>query len=90
MSITGKTTLAVAEAVASAIGLAVPAGADPSPSPCGLFSNPICALVPLFPDLDHDVDLTTNPTALNGDRAAELQPGAGQNAGPAPESIAGQ
>jgi hypothetical protein len=75
MSITGKTTFAAVAAVVAAIALAVPAGADPNTLPCGLFSNPACAFVPLFPDLDHDVDLTTtDPTALNGDRADEPQP----------------
>jgi hypothetical protein len=37
---------------------AAPAGADPSDDPCRLGLSPVCAFLPIAPDLDGDVDLT--------------------------------
>jgi hypothetical protein len=82
MSIIRKTTIAAVGAVAAAMYLAVPAGADPNVSPCGLAFAPFCALIPALPDLDHDVDLTKDPGALSGTGGGgDLQPGAGYSGG---------
>ena len=34
--------------------------------PCGLKLMMLCSMVPVFPNLDHDVDLTQDPHALDG------------------------
>lgn len=59
----GAALVAVGATVA-VVSLAAPASADPSGGPCGLPPNPFCALIPVLPDLDHDVDLTKDPNAL--------------------------
>lgn len=63
MSLGRKFTAAVLTAMASSIVL--PPVADASPdNQCGLAVLPICSMIPAFPDLDHDVDLTTDPNGL--------------------------
>jgi hypothetical protein len=58
----------VVGAAATAIGLAGPAGADPGRNPCDAIALPVCAMVPIMPNLDHDIDLTTDdPQAGIGD-----------------------
>jgi len=53
MSIIKKTTIDAVGAVAAGLYLAVPAGADPNISPCGLQIVPFCALIPIMlPELD--------------------------------------
>jgi len=42
------------------IGLATPATADPAEDPCRLAISLLCRMVPIAPELDHDVDLTQN------------------------------
>jgi hypothetical protein len=37
---------------------AIPAAADPSDDPCPLAMFFICRMLPVAPDLDHDIDLT--------------------------------
>jgi hypothetical protein len=56
----------IALGVVAALGLAPTAGADPSDDPCQLAVSFLCRFVPMAPDLDHDVDLTQDPGALNG------------------------
>jgi hypothetical protein len=51
---------------AAALGLAAPAAADPADDPCQLAVSFLCRFVPMAPELDHDVDLTQDPGALNG------------------------
>jgi hypothetical protein len=53
-----KVTIAAASALAAAMFLAVPAGADPGDNPCELAVNFLCRFVPIAPDLQGDVDLT--------------------------------
>lgn len=43
--------------VAAALLAAAPAQADPD-NPCDLAVNFLCRMVPIAPDLDHDIDLT--------------------------------
>lgn len=47
-----------------ALGCASSASAAPGDGSCGF--NPLCLLVPALPNLDHDVDLTQDPHALDG------------------------
>jgi hypothetical protein len=44
----------------AATTLAAPASASRD-NPCRATLIPICAFVPVLPNLDHDVDLTTDP-----------------------------
>lgn len=75
-----KTALIVAVAVAaiaSAIGLAAPAGADPADDPCQLGVTFLCHFLPMAPGLDHDIDLTKGGGTLNGQQLPEM-PDSGQ------------
>jgi hypothetical protein len=89
MSMKKKTTLAVVTAFALGICSAAYAGADPGTSPCGPFSNPICAFIPLLPELDHDVDLTMDPGVLNGNGATDVHLGTEPNGSQAAQSLPG-
>jgi hypothetical protein len=42
-----------------AVSLSSPAAADNSGGPCTLATSFLCRMVPMAPDLDHDIDLTT-------------------------------
>jgi len=53
-----RAVMAAATALAVATLFAVPASADPSDNPCELAINFLCRIVPIAPDLDHDLDLT--------------------------------
>jgi hypothetical protein len=53
-----RMAVGAAGAVAAAVVLATPATAEPGDNPCDLAVNFLCRLVPMAPDLDHDVDLT--------------------------------
>jgi hypothetical protein len=63
-----------------ALGIAVassaPAVAQPADNPCTLAVSFFCQFVPMAPDLDGDVDLTTNQTssALLPDTAPPADP----------------
>ena len=78
-------------AVTTVLYLAIPAGADPDP--CGALPVFICRMVPIAPDLDHDVDLTQDPSGLTDGRdgqGAADQPGAvhsGQTAAGQPAPV---
>ena len=80
MRVTKKTAVAALGGLAAAIYLAVPASAAPD-NPCGQAFIPVCSFIPLLPNLDHDVDLTTDPGALNGDAGSALHPGPGGDGG---------
>jgi len=71
MSVITKTAIVAAGALAAATYLASPAEADPNGGPCGLAFVPICSLIPALPNLDHDVDLTTDPNGLTGGGGAD-------------------
>ncbi len=55
----GRVVATVAALWAAAVLGAAPACADPNP--CASVPFGLCQLVPIFPDLDHDIDLTQNP-----------------------------
>lgn len=64
-----RRTLSVAlSALAAGVLLSAPAAAD-DPGPCTLAVALFCRLVPMAPDLDHDVDLTSQ-LPVGGDPAA--------------------
>lgn len=46
-----------------AVMAAAPVSAAPT-NPCAGALIPVCLFVPIFPELDHDIDLTQNPDAL--------------------------
>jgi hypothetical protein len=68
------TRLLVTAGLGTAIYLAPPAAAD-TPD-CGRVSLVLCRLVPVLPDLDHDVDLTEDPWALYPKAPASVPPDA--------------
>jgi hypothetical protein len=87
MSVLKKAAIIALGTVTTGLYLAIPAGANPSDDPCRAIAIPICRLVPIVPDLDHDVDLTQNPDGLNdgqGGQSTDIQPGAGQSGGSQP------
>lgn len=53
-----KSALAALSALAAAVFLAVPAGAQPGQNPCEFAFNFFCQFVPIAPELEGDVDLT--------------------------------
>jgi hypothetical protein len=79
-----KAAIIVSGILTTGLCLAVPAGADPGFDPCRANVTPFCRMVPMMPDLDHDVDLTQNPNGLidgqDGQSAGD-QPGVAQNGG---------
>jgi hypothetical protein len=84
MSVLKKSAVMVFGIVTTGLSLAVPAGADPGFDPCRSIVIPVCRMVLLMPDLDHDVDLTQDPDALNdlqGPQSAGSQPGSSQSGG---------
>ncbi len=57
----------VAAAGVVAVALAAPAAADDGGMPpCQLKLAMLCNMLPVFANLDHDVDLTQDPHALDG------------------------
>ena len=52
-----STLVALVVAMASSRAVARADGVDP----CRSMLIPVCSLVPILPELDHDVDLTQNP-----------------------------
>lgn len=83
MSPITKTTMIAMAISAAGLALAAPVGADADFNPCGGGVIPICALVPVLPNLDHDVDLTRDPNALDPSDTPgpEAAPGAVENGG---------
>ena len=69
-----RAVIGAVTALAASTFLAGPAQAQPGDDPCALAVNFLCRFVPVAPDLDDDVDLTT------------LQPAPDPNA-PPPESL---
>jgi hypothetical protein len=76
-----KVTIIAAAAGLAALGLAPPAEADPGDNPCGKTIIPICSLLPIMPDLDHNVDLTVDPNGLNSDTGNNAAPPVGRGSG---------
>jgi hypothetical protein len=77
-----KAAIIALGAVTTGLYLAVPAGADPDP--CRGVAFFVCRMVPVMPDLDHDVDLTQDPNGLTdgqGGQSADGQSGADHRGG---------
>jgi hypothetical protein len=69
--------LRVAAAIAvsaSTVIAAAPAHADPSDDPCRGLATLVCRLVPMAPDSEGDVDLTTNQPQVPASAAESLPP----------------
>jgi hypothetical protein len=84
MSFVRNIAIAVLGTVATGLFLAVPAGADPGFDPCHAMFSPICRMVPIMPDLDHDIDLTQDPNAMTdgqGGQGAIAAPDTRQDGG---------
>lgn len=82
MSVLKKAAIVALGTVTTGLYLAIPAGADPDP--CGTLPIFICRMVPMAPDLDHDVDLTQDPNGLSDGQdgqSAVDQPGAVHSGG---------
>lgn len=75
MSQIPKVGLLSAMCAAAMLDLMPPASAAPN-DPCAMPFMPICAVLPVLPDLDHDTDLTTGPGPLT-DVAGDDGPAAG-------------
>jgi hypothetical protein len=69
-----RPVIAAAAVLAAGVYLATPTSADPGDNPCEFAINYFCKFIPIAPDLEGDVDLTTD------------QPPADPNA-PPPESL---
>ena len=70
---TGKRLLAICGVAAASLWLAVPAAADDEMPACTL--GPMCNVLPIAPQLDHDIDLTKDqPPMLNPDSAPPADP----------------
>jgi len=67
--------LAAATAGAGALVVAAPAVAEPDgPPPCGMLSV-ICNMLPMMPELDHDIDMSKNqPPAPPAEDMAPADP----------------
>jgi len=82
MSILKKAAMIALGTVTTCLYLAGPAGADPDP--CRGVAIVICRLVPVMPDLDHDVDLTQDPNGLTDGQDGQspgVPPGADHSGG---------
>ena len=79
-----KAALAVLGIVVTGLYLAVPAGADPGDNPCHSMFNPICRMVPIMPDLDHDIDVSQDPNGPPDGQSAFTQADTRQGAGSVP------
>jgi hypothetical protein len=82
MSVLKKAAVVALGTMMTGVYLAVPAGADPDP--CRGIAFVICRMVPVMPDLDHDVDLTQDPNGLSDGQdgqSAVDQPGAVHSGG---------
>ena len=53
--------------VAVALGTSVPASAAPVDDPCSLGVTMLCRFLPIAPGLDHDIDLTKDAGAVDGE-----------------------
>jgi hypothetical protein len=74
MSRTRKAAAVLAAVLLGAATSAGPASASPD-DPCGVTLIPVCAFIPALPNLDHDVDLTTNQDPLRPSSLDDGPPG---------------
>jgi hypothetical protein len=84
MSFVRTAAIAVLGTVMTGLYLAAPAGADPGNDPCRSTFIPICRMLPIMPDLDHDIDLSQDPNGLTdgaGGQSAVTQPNTTQGGG---------
>ena len=72
-----RMAVAAAGVAAIAVSSAAPADADPVGNSCPLLLRTFCSSLPILPDLDHDVDLTTDPNGLAGNSGTSPAPSVG-------------
>jgi hypothetical protein len=82
MSVVKRVATIFVGTVLTGLYLAVPAGADPGFDPCHSSITFFCRMLPMMPDLDHDVDLTQDPDGLTGGQSFGDQPGPANQPGP--------
>jgi hypothetical protein len=58
--------LGIVGTTAALVGTSPTAAAGPNDMPCTFQLALLCSMLPSLPNLDHDVDLTQDPNALNG------------------------
>jgi hypothetical protein len=75
MSTTKRAVVVAIAATAMALGLAAPANAGPGDDPCPLAMAFLCRMLPVAPDLDHDIDLTQESATVNGDVLPQMPGG---------------
>lgn len=75
-----KASIIAVAAIASAVGVAAPASADPVDDPCQLGVTLLCRFMPMAPGLDHDIDLTQGSGTVNGQQLPQTPDG-----GPLPD-----
>lgn len=59
-------------ASALALGMAAPAGADPTSDPCQLGVTFLCQFVPIAPDVEQSLDLTQNAGTIAGEPVPQM------------------
>lgn len=69
-----RVAIAVTIGLGVSVALATPAGAQPGRPPCDLALSFICNIIPTAPDLDHNVDLSTQVPVDPNAPDPELQP----------------
>lgn len=73
-----RVAIAVLIGLGGSVALAAPAGAQPGRPPCDLALSFICNIIPTAPDLDHNVDLSTqvpvDPNAPDPELMPPLDP----------------
>lgn len=73
-----KAVLSTVAICGAAVAFAVPAAAQPGRPPCDLALTFICNIIPTAPDLDHNVDLSTqvpvDPNAPDPELMPPLDP----------------
>jgi hypothetical protein len=68
------TVLSAAGVCAVALVLAPTAAADPGMPPCDGLLATVCGMVPIMPELDHDIDLTKQYPSGGGLDQEHIQP----------------
>jgi hypothetical protein len=69
-----RVAIAMMIGLCASLALATPAGAQPGRPPCDLALSFICNIIPTAPDLDHNVDLSTQVPVDPNAPDPELQP----------------
>ena len=69
-----RVAIAVVVGVGASVALAAPVGAQPGRPPCDLALSFVCNIIPTAPELDHNVDLSTQVPVDPNAPDPEMQP----------------